>query len=478
MRIGKSLSQRLARMSVVGKRLTIAVLALVLVPAVALAGTGVGAVFNLGKTNTVNAQSTLTGSAAKLLQVTNTSTGASSSAIGANSKGSSGPTIKAGNTGGGPALGLTVGAGKAPFTVNSTGKVTKLNADLVDGLDSTAFQHAYNHTIVVSPVGSQSANGTALSSALNVISDNSSTNTYLVKIEPGIYDLNDGSLAMKPYVDIEGSGQDTTMIDASPIVPSGAVTGASNAELRFLTVENDSGYGRGIQNTNASPTLTHITALATAPGNVGSVSRMGIYNSNSSPLITEVTASATDGGGAGNNYGIYNDSSSPTMTLVTATASGGAANYGILNSGGAPTMTYFTAQATSPASHSAYAVDNVSSSPVMNEVVATATSGSLGSAVGVFNQDSSLTMNGLTATASGGSGNYGIENFTGGTNPYTVKINNSQIIGPSYSVLNDPHFTVRIGGSLLDGTATANGGTLTCAAVWSGSYVLLGTSCT
>ena len=49
----------------------------------AVAGTGVGGVFNLGATNTVNAPTTLTGSAAgKQLQVTNTNTGSAATGIG------------------------------------------------------------------------------------------------------------------------------------------------------------------------------------------------------------------------------------------------------------------------------------------------------------------------------------------------------------------------------------------------------------
>lgn len=85
---------------------------------VALAGTGVGAVFNLGKTNSVNAQSTLkasTASAAKALQVTN------------------------GGTGSG--LGITVRAGRSPIVVNSTaGKARNLNADRLDGIDSAQLR--------------------------------------------------------------------------------------------------------------------------------------------------------------------------------------------------------------------------------------------------------------------------------------------------------------------------------------------------
>ncbi len=87
----------------------------VLMATSAMAGTGVGAIFNLGKTNKVNAPTSLSGTtSANNLQITN--------------KG----------TGGG--VGITVASGAAPIVVNSTaGKATNLNADKLDGLDSTAF---------------------------------------------------------------------------------------------------------------------------------------------------------------------------------------------------------------------------------------------------------------------------------------------------------------------------------------------------
>jgi hypothetical protein len=92
-----------------------AVAAVVATAAVALAGTGTGSVFNLGQTNTVNAQSTLTGNA-----------GAA-------------PQLKVENTGGGPAVSAVVKAGSAPLKVSSSTKVGNLNADLLDGVSSTGF---------------------------------------------------------------------------------------------------------------------------------------------------------------------------------------------------------------------------------------------------------------------------------------------------------------------------------------------------
>jgi len=88
---------------------------IVMISASALAWTGIGGVFNLGKRNEVNAQTTLTGSVkGRSLQLT--------------------------NTGSGPGLGITVGAGKAPLAVSAkAGKATNLNADKLDGHDSSYF---------------------------------------------------------------------------------------------------------------------------------------------------------------------------------------------------------------------------------------------------------------------------------------------------------------------------------------------------
>jgi hypothetical protein len=93
------------------------ILALVFGVAVtALAGTGVGATFNLGKTNTVNALSRLEGSTLNSM-------------------------LKIDQNGSGTALNLEVQNPtlKPPMLVNSSTKVTNLNSDQLDGQDSSAF---------------------------------------------------------------------------------------------------------------------------------------------------------------------------------------------------------------------------------------------------------------------------------------------------------------------------------------------------
>ncbi|MCJ7668671.1 MAG: hypothetical protein MUP04_10420, partial [Anaerolineae bacterium] len=136
-----------------------------------------------------------------------------------------------------------------------------LNADTVDGQEASAFQGKYVRTVVVSPVpGDAVASGTALLNALDGITDSSATNPYLLKIEPGVYDLGTSALTMKEWVDIEGSGELVTTIKRSGSSDggTGTVVGADNAELRFLTVENTGGamYATAIYNDSSSPRLT------------------------------------------------------------------------------------------------------------------------------------------------------------------------------------------------------------------------------
>lgn len=84
----------------------------------AFAGTGIGGVFNLGTANTTNASTVLQGSTSgpQLRVVNNATTGT-------------------GVTG----IGIHTAATKPPLVVDSQTKVNNLNADLLDGLTSTAF---------------------------------------------------------------------------------------------------------------------------------------------------------------------------------------------------------------------------------------------------------------------------------------------------------------------------------------------------
>jgi len=166
---------------------------------VALGGTALATTqgFVLGTTNRVNAASAVTNVKADTTQNPITS-----------------PLLTLENltTGtGATALALNVASGKPPFTTNSATRVTNLDADKLDGFDSSAFAR-FARIVLVRAGGSATANGTALRSALAGISAASSSNPYMIKVEPGVYDLGATPLQMKPNVDIEGSGIDATTL--------------------------------------------------------------------------------------------------------------------------------------------------------------------------------------------------------------------------------------------------------------------------
>ena len=89
----------------------------ILAATAALAGSGVGGIFNLGVKNSVNRTSSLIGKTA-------------------------GAMLRVQNKGSGPAASFQVAAGNTPFTVNTSVRVANLNADMVDGKNSSDFYAA------------------------------------------------------------------------------------------------------------------------------------------------------------------------------------------------------------------------------------------------------------------------------------------------------------------------------------------------
>lgn len=238
------------------------------------------------------------------------------------------------------------------------------------------------------------------------------SNPCLVKIMPGIYDLAGGTLSMRPYVDIEGSGEETTIIKSAYGTSSwpapGVVNGASHAELRFLTVRNTATSGQfvvAIANISTAPKLTQVTATAS-----GGTYNYGVLNRSAAPTMTHVTAAASGGGEC---YGVYNSlSSAPIMNNVTANASGGTYSYGVENTfTSSPTMTNVSAAATGGTFN--YGVENYSSSsPTMTNVSAAASGGSDSCGVRNASTSSPIMVNVNVSASGGSSSNDGVQNHT------------------------------------------------------------------
>lgn len=368
-------------------------------------------------------------------------------------------------------------------------------------------QTIYRRTAVVRPVGTPAQNGAALLAALAGITNAAADNPYLLKLEPGQYDVGTASLKMKGYVDIEGSGELTTEIvgTGNSSSDTGTVWGANNAELRSLTVRNTGdgqGWATAIYNKDVSPHLLHVRALASGALEAsiairneassatieetlaiayGGAYSAGVINIDASPTMIDVEATGKQGDVL--TYGVYNENSSTTMREVVATADGALDDgYGVYNvDSTAATMTDVTASAT--AAGTAYGVYNVRSSPPMNRVIVSV-EGDF-AAQGVYNDGSSPAMNQVTVSATGAGANYGVLNMnssapdishstvdvSGGT--FTIGINNDN----STPIINNVVVTVwstsgshygvnnyRSNPRLINVTATAEGaGTMNAA---------------
>lgn len=181
------------------------------------------------------------------------------------------------------------------------------DADTVDGLHASELGTHYQNVVFVAKGG---GDYTSVQAAIDSITDAAADNPYLVWIAPGVYSE---TVTMKPYVHLQGAGQDVTVITSMasssgnwPPTQSTLML-ASDVSLQDLTVDN---IGTGDMNT---------AVLATA----------GMTRT----LVAGVTAQALGNGAS--NYAIFLSGSGTSVKLQQATAraeNGSNTNAGLINS--------------------------------------------------------------------------------------------------------------------------------------------------
>ena len=307
-------------------------------------------------------------------------------------------------------------------------------------------------TIVVSPVGTAEENGAALLAALDGIADNTPSNWYLIKIKPGTYDIGSTPLAMKRYVDIEGAGQSTTVIQGqceSAANDTGLVLGNSFSEMRHITLKNECPASSTYQcrvvynDLGDDPSFVHVTMEAANGSRT-----YGIYSDEEcDPLLSDVKIKVR--GAADSNHGLYNSNADPRLKDVDIDIVGyGADNYGIKSENG-----------------SKVDVNNLTVNIIAN----------MNYSYGIFNSSAStLAMRESVIDA----GDYGYAVLNDG-NPASlggnVYIDRSTISGNNASVDNrNASASFFVGASKLDGHAGSN---LTCAGAYDESNNPLNGTC-
>ena len=374
-----------------------------------------------------------------------------------------------------------------------------------------------DRTVFVSPVdGNTVASGARLLAALAGITDASAANPWLVRIEPGVYDLNGLSLAMKSYVDVEGSGTGVTTV-RSTVEMLGTVQGADFAELRALTIWNEAAAraialrnqavfftARGVDcrarggselsaavsssvaggvfiDVNAlaqdSPTvtgmasggglLTRVRASATGGGQFA----YGLFNSASMGEVLDVVARAH-----GTQYAtaIRNEGGAPVLRNVRAIGRGAVISEGIVNGGGSAARIQGGEIDVALGADFASGIRNEFGSPLITDL--TMVVNATGSAFGVVSLlGGAPTLRNLTIDVSGG----GASGVAIQADDTQVTVEASTLVSNGLALRNfgGAATSIRVGTSRLEGGVDAGSGSLRCVASYDGAFAPLAANC-
>jgi hypothetical protein len=342
------------------------------------------------------------------------------------------------------------------------------------GYYSKAMQTVYVHPVP----GDDTASGTRLLAALAAITDASATKHYVLKIEPGIYDLGSTMLVMQPYVDIEGSGQEATVIKGLGNFDSelhkAIIFGADSAELRDLQVYSDgSSYARafGIAILNdghlglpaPSPKIKNVKIVSTK-----SQRSWGIRNEGASPSIEDVRIEVEASERA---YGIVNslDGYNPSIQRVTIEASGASEQiFGIANFAGSnPKMRDLQIKVTGGTGSRVNGIYDSSSTTNPVRLTNTTIDVAGGSTIRGIHSDGATVEVEQSQIRASGTGSQGI--YSAGL----VQVDHSLIVSLAATVAAS---TARIGATRLEG-GSVSATTATCAGVYDASLTFYASAC-
>lgn len=338
----------------------------------------------------------------------------------------------------------------------------------------------FGETITVGPGSTPAASGTALLNALTSIADNSASKPYLIKLEPGVYDVGSTMVVMKPYVDIEGSGQQSTIIQGvgndggdNPLL-IGIVKGASNAELRNLQVKSQgTGFAIsiGLVIESANTRVKDVTLVSSgASNNWGSRVANGVV-SGLNPIFERVTIEVQGGDIA---YGIVNAAELANTSIRDSriTVAGAGDAYGLYATQGLFKETH-RVQADVSGTYQAYGyyVQLLGFSGTIKLTESTLNATSTGTAYGV-GFVAGLVSGAIvrsTLTASGAQ-SYGFS----GNGFSQVTIDHSELVGQTATVVGG---IVNIGATRLSGGPVSAFSSTTCAGVYDENYTFYASTC-
>jgi hypothetical protein len=287
-----------------------------------------------------------------------------------------------------------------------------LDADTVDGQHASQLGADYQNVVVVAKSG---GDYTSVQAAIDSITDAAASNPYLVWVAPGVYQE---QVTMKPFVHLQGAGQEATVISSTANSVDWPPTQAtlllaSDTSLRYLTVGNGGVGARNVALLATASTTRTLVADMAARAQGGGTYNYAIYLAGSGVGVTLHQVTALGENGSISNYGLYNYiGATATLRGGSYTGRGGIYTWGISNSGSDATL--------EAESVTALAENGSSMNHGLNnyEGAATLRGGSFigrggADAHGIFNSgsDATLETESVTALGENGSGeNNGLNN--------------------------------------------------------------------
>ncbi|KPA12434.1 Pectinesterase, catalytic domain protein, partial [Candidatus Magnetomorum sp. HK-1] len=366
--------------------------------------------------------------------------------------------------------------------VVAQGEGTSGQAVVSDGIGGYTWQTLSTGLTREVTVG-EGGDYTSINAAIDSITDYGVSSRYVIKIGPGTYNER---IALPGYVDIEGSGKNSTIITApgsnddpaSMNSSSATILSSSDTSIRNLTIkcEGSFNYAIGIYNLATAPNIDDVIIDVSDGAN----ETYGIYNySNSSPIISNTKIVATDSGSgsvygifsknhtsaypliknswievSGGNYstGIHNNNSSPMIQHTNISVHSAANNNtGVKNeSSSKPRMNHVDIEISGTSGSTNAAIDNSSSNSILNYVIGRTIVTTSGNNVGLLNNNSSPILNNSHFEAINGSANTRITNIGSGSTVLEGTTFTGKLVSES-SVLTQ--LTVNGGVSLLTGIA-------------------------
>jgi hypothetical protein len=329
------------------------------------------------------------------------------------------------------ALGGTSYAAAVTLPANSVGtSQIKNNAVTLIKIAPPAQQALRGaRVVVVNASGTAAANGKALVHALAGITHNSATTPYLLKLEPGIYNVSSSPLTDKSYVDIEGSGPDVTQINAT-----------KTGNLSTLTMPDHSAVG-------------DVSVRATATGGYA----VGVWvDAGAHVDLSDVNASAalTASTGAPTADGLFSDGD---VTAVDSSFSGTATGTAVWGQG---------------------VLVNSGDTTLLDDTLTASSSGTTTATVGL-NDFGTAAVRDSTITANPGSGATAGAVLTQGTGSATIEDSALVAPGGGEAVATYGTSTLEVATSRVDGTAVHAAGTLKCIDSYKGDFATAtSSSCT